>query len=251
MNEDLAAAIVHLETYGYCLLPERMPRKQALALGERCLALCQDPARADFIHGDEYYQTLFGMLNLDEGTWPFAFHEDTLTIARYFLGPHCRVVEACAKPTWPGAPPQHLHVDSAGHFAEVPDVPWMINTIWMLSDFTAANGGTGIVPMSHTSRLKSPPPEVGPDSQLIKPIEGAAGSVLLWHGGAWHQARANTSEEIRIGLNIAYYPRWFNNWIEGGHQPVWPETYQRMPEAYRALCPGRQGHTREDMYEAR
>ena len=251
MNEDLAAAIVHLETYGYCLLPERMPRKQALALGERCLALCQDPARADFIHGDEYYQTLFGMLNLDEGTWPCAFHEDTLTIARHFLGPHCRVVEACAKPTWPGAPPQHLHVDSAGHFAEVPDVPWMINTIWMLSDFTAANGGTGIVPMSHTSRLKSPPPEVGPDSQLIKPIEGAAGSVRLWHGGAWHQARANTSEEIRIGLNIAYYPRWFNNWIEGGHQPVWPETYQRMPEAYRALCPGRQGHTREDMYEAR
>jgi ectoine hydroxylase-related dioxygenase (phytanoyl-CoA dioxygenase family) len=127
----------------------------------------------------------------------------------------------------------------------------MINTIWMLSDFTAANGGTGIVPMSHRSRLKSPPPEVGPDSPLIKPIEGAAGSVLLWHGGAWHQARANTSEEVRIGLNIAYYPRWFNNWIEGGHQPVWPETYQRMPEAYRALCPGRQGHTREDMYEAR
>ena len=251
MNEDLAAAIVHLETYGYCLLPERMPRKQALALGERCLALCQDPARADFIHGDEYYQTLFGMLNLDECTWPCAFHEDTLTIARHFLGPHCRVVEACAKPTWPGAPPQHLHVDSAGHFAEVPDVPWMINTNWMLSDFTEANGGTGIVPMSHTSRLKSPPPEVGPDSQLIKPIEGAAGSVLLWHGGAWHQARANTSEEIRIGLNIAYYPRWFNNWIEGGHQPVWPETYQRMPEACRALCPGRQGHTREDMYEAR
>ena len=251
MNEDLAAAIVHLETCGYCLLPERMPRQQALALGERCLALCQDPAHANFIQGDEYYQTLFGMLNLDEGSWPCAFHEDTLTIARHFLGPHCRVVEACAKPTWPGAPPQHLHVDSAGHFAAVPDVPWMINTIWMLSDFTAANGGTGIVPMSHTSRLKSPPPEVGPDSQLIKPIEGAAGSVLLWHGGAWHQARANTSEEIRIGLNIAYYPRWFNNWIEGGHQPVWPETYKRMPEVYRALCPGRQGHAREDMYEAR
>jgi ectoine hydroxylase-related dioxygenase (phytanoyl-CoA dioxygenase family) len=105
--------------------------------------------------------------------------------------------------------------------------------------------------MSHRSRFKSPPPEVGPDSPLIKPIEGAAGSVLLWHGGAWHQARANASKEIRIGLNIAYYPRWFNNWIEGGHQPVWPETYQRMPEVYRALCPGRQGHAREDMYEAR
>ena len=251
MNEELTAACAHLDTYGYCLLPERMPRDEALALGARCLELCAEPGCADMIHGDEYYQTLFGMLNLDDRSWQYAFHEDTLSIARHFLGRHCRVVEACAKPTWPGAPPQHLHVDSAGYFAAVPDVPWMINTIWMLSDFTVANGGTGIVPMSHTSRLQSPPPEVGPDSPLIKPVEGRAGSVLLWHGGAWHQARANTSEHIRIGLNVAYYPRWFNNWIEGGHQPVWPETYQRMPEAYRALCPGRRARTRAEAYEAR
>lgn len=249
MNEELTAAIAHLDTYGYCLLPERLPREQALALGERCLQLCADPTHADLIHGDEYYQTLFGMLNLDDRSWQCAFHEDTLSIARHFLGPRCRVVEACAKPTWPGAPPQHLHIDSAGNFAEVPDVPWMINTIWMLSDFTLANGATGVVPMSHKSRLQSPPPEVGPESPLIEPVVGKAGSVLLWHGGAWHQARANSSEEIRIGLNIAYYPRWFNNWVEGGHQPIWPETYQRMPAAYRALCPGRQGHLRADVYE--
>jgi len=42
-------------------------------------------------------------------------------------------------------------------------------------------------------------------------------------------ARANVSNnQIRIGLNIAYYPRWFNNWIEDNHQPVWPKTYDRI-----------------------
>ena len=251
MNSGVDEAIKHLEAFGYCVLPDRIPGDLARQMAERFIELVDDPQHAAAITGDEYYQSLFGMLNLDDRVWTCASHPDVLAVAQHFLGTHCRVVEACCKPTRPGAPPQGLHVDSAGVFARVPDVPWMINTIWMLSDFTAANGGTGIVPMSHTSRLKSPPPEVGPDSQLIKPIEGAAGSVLLWHGGAWHQARANTSEEIRIGLNVAYYPRWFNNWIEGGHQPVWPETYQRMPEVYRALCPGRQGHAREDMYEAR
>ena len=127
----------------------------------------------------------------------------------------------------------------------------MINTIWMLSDFTAANGATGVVPFSHRSGLKAPPASLPHDSPQIVPVEGEAGSVLLWHGGTFHQARANTSNEIRQGLNIAYYPRWFNNWVENGHQPVWPETYARMPEAMRALCPGKLGHSRDGVYEKR
>ena len=156
--------------------------------------------------GDDYYQTLFGMLNQDDEVWNCAFHPDTVALARHFLGPRCRVVEACSKPTWPGAPAQHLHVDSAGSFAQVPDVPWMINSIWMLTDFTAANGATGVVPMSHQSRRSSPPSDIGADSPLIKPVEGRAGSVMLWHGGLFHQARANQSEDVRIGLNIRVLP---------------------------------------------
>ena len=80
--------------------------------------------------------------------------------------------------------------------------------------------------MSHRSRLKGPSAQITNESPLIKPITGRAGSVMMWHGGLFHMARANTSDQIRVGLNIAYYPRWFNNWIEGGHQPLWPETYE-------------------------
>ena len=160
MNEELQTAAEHLHAYGYCVLKDRIPREAALALGRRCLALHSDPRCLDYIVGDEYYQTLFGMLNQDDEVWSCAFHPDPVALARHFLGPRCRVVEACSKPTWPGAPTQHLHVDSAGSFAQVPDVPWMINSIWMLTDFTAANGATGVVPMSHRSRRPSPPPDM-------------------------------------------------------------------------------------------
>ena len=125
----------------------------------------------------------------------------------------------------------------------------MINTIWMLTEFTEENGATGVVPMSHRSRMKAPPPDLTPDSPLIHPITGRPGSVLMWHGGLFHMARANESDRVRVGLNIAYYPRWFNNWIEGGHQPIWPETYRRMPEGMKRLCPGRFGYSRADVYE--
>ncbi len=242
-------AIRHLECFGYCLLENAIPRADAIALGERCLELHADPAHSAHTVGDAHYQTLFGMLNLDERVWRCASHAQVVEIVRHFLGPTCRVVEACSKPTWPGAPAQALHADSTGSFLQVPDVPWMINSIWALSDFTAQNGATGVVPMSHSARQKAPPSDLDP--ARILPIEAPAGSVLLWHGGLWHQARANASTSVRIGLNIAYYPRWFNNWAENGHQPVYPETYARMPPSMQALCPGRRARTRAEAYEER
>lgn len=249
MNNGVDEAIKHLETFGYCVLPDRIPGDLARQMAERFVELVDDPQHAAAITGDEHYQTLFGMLNLDDRVWTCASHPDVLAVARHFLGAHCRVVEAACKPTRPGAPPQGLHVDSANAFARVPDVPWMINTIWMLSDFTIENGATGVVPMSHTSRIHRPPPEIDREGPLIKPVTGRAGSVMMWHAGLFHMARANTSDQIRIGLNIAYYPRWFNNWIEDDHQPIWPETYDRMPPDMQQLCPGRMGHTRAEVYE--
>ncbi len=248
MNSELQEAIAHLDTYGYCLLEDRIPEDTARSMAVDFLKLHADPRHQDHISGDEHYQTLFGMANHDDRVWACAGHPDTAEIARHFLGPQCRVVESCSKATWPGTPPQVLHVDSA-RFERVPDVPWMINTIWMLTDFTVGNGATGVVPMSHRSRLASPPRQIGMDSPLIKPITGRAGSVMLWHGGLFHQARGNTSEQIRVGLNVAYYPRWFNNWVENHHQPIWPETYERMPPEMQRLCTGRFGHSREECYE--
>lgn len=250
VNEDIKAAIEHLDRYGYCLLEDRIPAETARSMAKRFLELHQIPENKEYIHGDAYYQTFFGVMNLEDRVWACASHPDTVAVARHFLGPYCRVVEACSKPTWPGAPAQGLHADSTDDFLRLPDVPWMINTIWMLTDFTVENGATGVVPMSHRSRLKGPPTDLMSDSPLIKPVTGRAGSVMMWHGGTFHMARANTSREIRVGLNIAYYPRWFNNWVEGGHQPIWPETYERMPEEMRRLCTGKRGRLRADMYEA-
>lgn len=125
----------------------------------------------------------------------------------------------------------------------------MINTIWMLTDFTVENGATGVVPMSHRSRRRGPPPEIDSDSPLIKPVAGRAGSVMPRHAGLFHQARGNSGDQMRVGFNVAYYPRWFNNWMENNHRPIWPETYDRMPPAMQRLCPGRLGHEREECYE--
>ena len=76
----------------------------------------------------------------------------------------------------------------------------------MLTDFTIENGCTRVVPMSHRSRRKSPP-EGLEEAGLIQPVEGSAGSVVLWHSGLYHQGGPNTSKDaVRVGLNIACAP---------------------------------------------
>ncbi len=249
MSVDVERAIQHLEVYGYCLLPQLLPADWCADFAANCLRLHADAACRQDVVGDEYYQTLFGMMNRDERTWRCAAHPAAVAVARHFLGDACRVVEACSKPTWPGAPHQPAHVDSAGRFQRVPDIPWMINSMWMLTDFTEANGATGVVPMSHRSRRNTPPADLDPDGPLVRPVIGTAGSLLMWHGGTVHLARAHRGDSIRVGLNVAYYPSWFNNWLENNHQPVWPETYASMPEVMQRLCTGRQAHSRAEAYE--
>ena len=88
------------------------------------------------------------------------------------------------------------------------------------------------------------------DGPHLHAICGTAGSLLMWHAGTFHMARGNRSDTVRVGLNVAYYPRWFNNWVENHHQPVWPETFERMPRVMQSLCTGRRVHTRAEAYEA-
>jgi ectoine hydroxylase-related dioxygenase (phytanoyl-CoA dioxygenase family) len=127
----------------------------------------------------------------------------------------------------------------------------MINTMWMITDFTAENGATLVAPFSHRARRR-PPRGMNQADSLLRPVTGRRGSVFLWHGGIWHANGANrTSDQHRMGLNIAYYPAWWNLAREGGHQPVHPEVFERMPAELQALNRHRVGKGRSELYEKR
>lgn len=82
------------------------------------------------------------------------------------------------------------------------------------------------------------------------PICEQRGLVLLWHGATWHGSGENTStHQQRPALNIAYYPPWWNLMREQGHQPVFPETFARMPKTLQALVQHKVAKRRADIYE--
>ena len=105
----------------------------------------------------------------------------------------------------PGEPAQPVHRDQwAFDFFPFPaGYEVQCNTIWAMTDFTAENGATRLVPGSHKfdDRL-----ELGED--VTVPGEMPKGSVLFYTGALYHGAGANRSADVRRGVNITYAVSW-------------------------------------------
>jgi ectoine hydroxylase-related dioxygenase (phytanoyl-CoA dioxygenase family) len=72
-----------------------------------------------------------------------------------------------------------------------------------MTDFTAENGATRIVPGSH--RLADRLQFAEKDTE---PAEMEKGSVLLYTGSVYHGGGANRSGATRVGLNLTYVVSW-------------------------------------------
>ena len=251
-DAEVAAAIAHLKTEGYCLLKNRIPREVALSIGESLLAQHEEAHSAEENAGT--FQLIFGLFNTDERTWQYMpAHPDCIKVAGHFLGGgQVRAIEGISGRTLPGARRGGLHKDCAQDFTVLPECCWGINGIWMLSDFTETNGATRIVPKSHVEQRTNPLDGASWEDVIEResvPVLGQAGDVFLWHMGTLHQSGANDSDEVRVSFNCGYLPAWFNHRIMGGHQPVWPSEYQKMPSAVREYLPRVTGYDRHDAYE--
>ena len=105
----------------------------------------------------------------------------------------------------PGARDQVLHREEDPFpFFPAPRPNLVLATMWAMSDFTVANGGTQLVPGSHrwdAGRTAEP-------DEIVR-AEMPAGSVLVWLGGTLHGAGANvTEDEWRCGVVLTYSLGW-------------------------------------------
>lgn len=83
-----------------------------------------------------------------------------------------------------------------------PDYHVQCNTMWALTDFTADNGATRILP--GTSAMTDDDAMSVPELQA----EMARGSVLFYDGKVLHGGGANRSDGVRRGVNITYAVGW-------------------------------------------
>jgi ectoine hydroxylase-related dioxygenase (phytanoyl-CoA dioxygenase family) len=130
----------------------------------------------------------------------------------------------------PGQGHQALHTDWSG---PVPPSGYQVcNSIWLLDDFTAANGATRVVPGSHRSstvpRLAMPDPAAPHPDEVL--VTGRAGTVVIFNSHLWHGGTQNRSGQPRRALH-SYFTRRGNQQQLDQKRYIRPQTLARLSPA--------------------
>lgn len=172
-----------------------------------------------FIHIPTYYdngrsQRLFNIINKLPEFASLAEHPVVLDTIESELGHDLILLDASINQVGPHTSDGGWHVDSPLTQIEepLPDLTLSIQTVWMLDEFTTANGGTHVSSGSNHS-LRKPAPGSGPvpDETVTA---GPAGSVAFWLSQTWHRAGANTTDSPRTGLIVQYGRSWVKPFVD-------------------------------------
>lgn len=131
----------------------------------------------------------------------------------------------------PSSPAQALHRDQwcFDFFSFPDDIEVELSTMWALTDFTVATGATRVIPGSHREGDEA----IADEHRAVR-AEMRPGSVLLYSGRTIHGGGANTSDEVRLGLNADYTLGWLRQ-EENQYLSVPPEVARTLPDRIRDL----------------
>ncbi|MEM6375646.1 MAG: phytanoyl-CoA dioxygenase family protein [Pseudomonadota bacterium] len=186
------------------------------------------------------YKTLRvgGILGFSRASADILAHPLVMGVADHVLKRHCenyRIGSSTAIEIQPGEGAQDLHRDDDFYPIRVPGVEWQLSAMWAMTDFTAENGATRVVPHSHDLR----PIETITEDQCCQATM-PRGSVLFYLGGTVHSGGQNKSNAARTGLITTYSLGWLRQ--EENHYLTIPrDVAESYPDHIRRLM-GYQSH---------
>ena len=154
---------------------------------------------ANLFEGDHTIR-IYNLLAHDRVFERVPVHGAVLPIVEQVLDRGCLVSSLSSISIDPGEDAQPIHADDTLINLPRPHPAVVCNSMWALTDFTAENGATRVVPGSHLLPEK---PEFGREYESI-PAEMPKGSVLVWNGSLWHGGGANLSGARRVGVAMNY-----------------------------------------------
>ena len=126
-------------------------------------------------------------------------HDSVLPIIEGILDHGCLISSLSSIAIDPGEIAQPIHADDMVIPLDKPHRSIVCNSMWALTDFTAANGATRLVPGTHRKQN----PDYGGKYESVA-AEMPKGSVLVWDGSLWHGGGANATNTRRTGIAMNY-----------------------------------------------
>ena len=174
---------------------------------------------------------IYNLLALDPLYEAIPVHEHVLPVVERVLDHGCLVSSLSSISILPGETAQPIHADDQLIPLGKPHAATVCNSMWALTDFTAANGATRLVPGSH---LADHSPDYGAPYDSV-PAEMPEGSVLVWHGSLWHGGGAYTTDERRVGIAMNYCAGYIRQ-QENQQLGIPREVAARFSPRLRELC---------------
>lgn len=156
-------------------------------------------------------QRVYALAGKTRAIDPMLTHPIVTGLCQRVLGDGFRASSLTSIAIGPGEKAQALHYDAQVYPLPRPEPQVVVNSMWALSPFTEANGATRLVPGSHTWPTGQRPEPGGDDGDgpvATMAAEMDRGSVLIYLGSLWHGGGANTTDDVRIGLNLEYAAGW-------------------------------------------
>lgn len=212
---------------GYAVLRDALDSDTIAAL-----AADLDPVfeATPFCEGDFYGERTkrFGaLLNRSPLGERLVMHPAILAASEAVLGPWCdRIALNLTQGVeiHPGALPQYPHRDQDMWGGPKGEMEYLVNVIWPLTPFTAANGATRLWQGSNRRQAQA---LLAEDEALA--IEILPGDALLFLGATLHGGGGNVTAEARRGIIVSYCLGWLKpfelQWL------IYP------PEIARAFSP--------------
>lgn len=220
-----------LDTQGYVVLPDFMAPELLAEMRARVAEL----AAAEGADAGREFRHEPGALRLANCVDKGAVFERAIAMPAILdavggvLGPAFKLSSLNVRTALPmNGTAQPLHCDMGA----VPDARgyWVCNVIWMLDDFTDANGPTRAVPGTHLwKRLPDAPAR---DDEVR--ITGRAGTVVVMNAHLWHGGDANHTERPRTALH-SFYCRADKPQQQYQKRLLRPETQARLAPELRHL----------------
>tara|TARA_B100000029_G_scaffold516824_1_gene635334 strand:- start:49822 stop:50574 length:753 start_codon:yes stop_codon:yes gene_type:complete len=194
-------ALFEINIFGYTLLRNVLKESQVESLRKSLIRCAQDHGEVDYKNRGGRSLLVRNLPTLDPIFFQIIDHPLVLPILERLLEKTLVLGSLSSRIVRPGDRAQDLHSDIPQHMLNLAS-PVMLNTVWMLNDFTPSIGGTRLVPGSHKSGLDAPPK--GIKVPHVYQPEAKAGSVLIFNGQCWHGGGTNTSDSDRYALFSHY-----------------------------------------------
>jgi hypothetical protein len=192
---------------GYTIVPDVIPRAAIDGVATHLRELASAAPLGDDAFSGYRTRRVYNLLAKTRALDPYIAEGRVVETAREVLDCPVQLGQDVLVSIGPGEVAQGLHYD-AGIYPLPRTWPEIFLTaIIALDDFTAANGGTRIVPGSHLQEEFSIA-----SSELMRPrtvaVEMTRGSALLMSGKLIHGGGANTTSVDRLGCIVDYIAGW-------------------------------------------